>query len=304
MQTIAAAIRIAAFIAATSLLATVRAQAQDAQRQEFEAAAQAAKAVTLAGPSDVKLGEQAVLKLPAGMEFVPQPAAGRLMRAMGNSGDANLLGLVQSTGDAKWVVLARYEASGYVKDDDAREWNVDELFTSLQEGTEAANKERAQRGFPELEIIGWVQKPAYEAANHRLVWSMAARRKGQPDESAQSVNYNTYALGREGYISLNLITAREAIEQDKPAAHTLLSALAFNDGKRYEDFNSGTDNVAKYGLAALVAGVAVKKLGLFALAAAFFVKFAKLLLLAGIGVLAMIQKFVGGRRNGANPPSA
>ena len=284
-----------ASVLAAFLVASAHADTPDAHQQEYEAAAQAAKAVTVVGPSEVKLAEQAVLKLPAGMEFIPQPAASRLMKAMGNSGDDRLLGMVQSSSDAQWVVLARYEASGYVKDDDARDWNVDELFTSLKDGTEEANKDRRQRGFPELEIVGWVQKPSYESASHRLVWSMAARRKGQADEAGQSVNYNTYALGREGYISLNLITARDAVERDKPVAHTLLSALSFNDGKRYEDFNSSTDSVAKYGLAALVAGVAVKKLGLFALAGAFFVKFAKLLLLAGIGVLAMIKKFFGGR---------
>ena len=46
----------------------------------------------------------------------------------------------------------------------------------------------------------------------------------------------------------------------------------FNQGKRYGDFDSTTDKVAAYGLAALVAGVVVKKLGLLALLAATAVK--------------------------------
>ena len=40
------------------------------------------------------------------------------------------------------------------------------------------------------------------------------------------------------------------------------------------------DRVAAYGLAALVAGVAAKKLGLLALFAAFVVKFAKVIVIA------------------------
>ena len=40
-----------------------------------------------------------------------------------------------------------------------------------------------------------------------------------------------------------------------------VAALNFNEGKRYADFNASTDKVAEYGLAALVAGVAAKKLG-------------------------------------------
>jgi uncharacterized membrane-anchored protein len=47
--------------------------------------------------------------------------------------------------------------------------------------------------------------------------------------------------------------------------------------------------VAEYGLAALVLGVGAKKLGLFAVAAALFAKFAKVIILAlaGLGALAV-----------------
>ena len=266
------------------------AEPDEARKQEIKAAVEAANAAAIKGPSDIRIAKQAVLKLPAGMVYIPQPAAGRLMQSMGNGADSRLEGLVESTGDGQWIVEARYEPSGYIKDDDARDWNVDELFKSLKEGTEEANKERTKLGFAPLEIVGWVQKPSYDAATHRLVWAMAARSPGE-SEADQSINYNTYALGREGYVSLNLISSRAAIEQDKPAAHTLLSALNFDDGKRYADFNSSTDRVAEYGIAALVAGVAAKKLGLIAVILAFAAKFAKVLLLAGAGVLAMIGKF-------------
>jgi uncharacterized membrane-anchored protein len=281
--------------ALAAALALPFAHAQDkatpeARQKEFDAAAQAAHAAAVTGPSDVTLREQAVLKLPAGMEYIPQPAAGRLMQAMGNTTDDRLLGLVKATGNSSWLAVARWEPAGYIKDDDAKDWKIDELFDSLKAGTEAANERRKELGFPPLEIVGWVQKPAYDAATHRLVWSMAARTPGEPDEE-QSVNYNTYALGREGYIGLNLISARANIERDKPAAHTLLGALAFNDGKRYQDFDAKTDKVAAYGLAALVAGVAAKKLGLIAVVLAFMAKFAKVLLLAGAGLIAVLAKF-------------
>ncbi|HEX6707686.1 MAG TPA: DUF2167 domain-containing protein [Albitalea sp.] len=274
---------------ALAFAAAAHAQSDTARQQAMEAAIKAADAVTVAGPSEVKLAAQAVLKLPAGMLYIPQPAAGQLMQAMGNSVDSSLLGLVRGAGDAHWLVVARWEAAGYIKDDDAKDWNVDDLFKSLKEGTEEANKRRKEMGFPALEIVGWVQKPSYDSAAHRLVWSMAARSEGR-DADDQSVNYNTYALGREGYVTLNLITARASVEQDKPAAHALLGALQFNDGKRYDDFNSKTDKVAEYGLAALVAGVAAKKLGLIAVILAFFAKFAKVLVLVGAGAIAVVAK--------------
>jgi uncharacterized membrane-anchored protein len=251
---------------------------------------------TAAAGRGIALAGQATLKLPAGMSYIPQPAAGKLMEAMGNSNDERLQGLLHAAEDG-WLVVARDEASGYIKEDDARKWDVDELFKNLKDGTEENNKHRKEMGIPALHVVGWVQPPAYDTTAHRLVWSLAARSEGSPD-GAQSVNYNTYSLGREGYITLNLITARSRIEQDKPAAHTLLAALQFDAGKRYEDFSSSTDKVAEYGLAALVAGVAAKKLGLFAVAAAFFVKFAKMLVLAGAGAVAGLAKLLRRDKSG------
>ena len=53
------------------------------------------------------------------------------------------------------------------------------------------------------------------------------------------------------------------IEQVTPK---ILAAIGFNPGHRYADFNSESDKIAEYGLAALVAGTAAAaavKLGFF-----------------------------------------
>jgi uncharacterized membrane-anchored protein len=308
-----AAARWLAASAALTFAATASAQspAQGAASMEAEmkAASEAARNTQVLGPADIKLRDQGLLKLPADYVWIPEPAASQLMHAMGNHPDSRQLGLVFPTGQASWLVVAQYEPSGYIKDDDARDWKVDEMFQSLKDGTEAANRDRSQRGFPELEILGWVQKPSYDPQTHQLVWSMSARHKQKEkgeapaDGDATSINYNTYALGREGYISMNLITDLKDIEKDKAHASALLAALSFSDGKRYADFNASTDHLAEYGLAALVGGVVVKKLGLFAVMAAFFLKFAKVILLGGIAALAAVGKFVGRKKDaGAGPP--
>ena len=249
------------------------------------------EAAQIVGPADILLRDQATLKLPAGYVWVPEPAASKLMQAMGNHTDSRELGLIfPQADDQHWMVVAEFEESGYIQDDDARNWNVDDLFKSLKEGTEAANEERRKNGHAELEIVDWVERPNYSNDTHRLVWSMSARHKGDPADAPMSINYNTYALGRDGYITLNLITALADIPQDKAHAQTLLAALSFSDGKRYADFDSSTDKVAEYGLAALVGGVAAKKLGFFAMAAAFLAKFAKVILLGGIALLGGLGK--------------
>ncbi len=271
----------------------------DEARNAFEAA----RSVAVAGPSDVPLASQAVLKLPAATVFIPQPQAGTLLNAMGNPGhDDRLQGLVFPASDAGWFMTVRYEDSGYIKDDDAKARNADDLLKSYREGTEASNEERVKMGVPAIEVIGWAEPPVYDAATHRLAWAMSSRDKGAVASDAQGVNYNTYLLGREGYVSMNLVTALADLPAHRGAAQSLLEGLAFNDGKRYADFVSGTDRVAEYGLAALVVGVAAKKLGLLAIALAFVAKFAKVIFLAVAGTGALGSKLW--KRKKAAPAAA
>lgn len=272
-----------------ALLAAAQAGHADNAADARKAWDEAAKVATH-GPADVKLLDQALLKLPEGRVFIPQPQATKLLQAMGNPGeDPRLQGLVFPQGDDQgWFMTVRYENSGHIKDDDAKDWNADDLLKSYKEGTEASNEERVKMGVPAIEIVGWAEKPAYQAATHRLVWAMSSRDKGAAATEDQGVNYNTYLLGREGYFSMNLVTGLKELPQHKPEGQALLGALAFNEGHRYDDFDEKTDHVAEYGLAALVLGVGAKKLGLLAMAGVFFAKFAKLILigLAGVGAVA------------------
>ena len=294
----------AAFVAQTSQAASptttpsapsTQASTASSLEAEQDAAFKAAKAVQKVGPVDITLRDQAHLHLPAGYVWVPTPAAAQLMRSMGNRTDDTFVGAIFPADDADWMAVVKFVKEGYIKDDDAKDWNADDLLKSLKEGTEAANEERAKRGIPSIEVTGWAQKPQYDAASHRLVWSALSQRKGSTDGN-QGVNYNTYALGREGYLSLNLITNAKDLDKYKPDASKLLGAIQYDDGKKYADFNSSTDKVAAYGLAALVAGAAVKKLGLFAIIAAFLAKFAKLAVVAGGAALWGIAKLF--KRNG------
>jgi uncharacterized membrane-anchored protein len=263
------------------------------RKAELAAAWQAASKAGTEGPGDIALIDQATLKLPANYFFVPKAEGARLMRALGNTvNDSTFIGLVGGTRqNDQWMVVIRYIKEGYIKDDDAKNWNADELLRNISDGVEQANQDRAARGFPEMKVIGWVEPPGYDAGTHRLVWSLLAEDKGQPDNAPKGINYNTYALGRDGYFSLNLLSDSERIASEKAFAHELLADLTYNAGKRYEDFSATTDRIAEYGLAALIGGIAVKKLGLLALFAAMALKFAKVILIGAAVLGAGVMKF-------------
>ncbi|WP_326526330.1 DUF2167 domain-containing protein [Dokdonella sp.] len=251
----------------------------------IEAAINAAQVVVQQGPRDIALGDQGVLRLPDGFGFIPKAEAEALMAAQGNHAGPGFMGLIVGP-DLQGFLAVEFSAAGYVKDEDAREWDAAEMLDKLKAGTEAANEERRQRELPEFSVVGWVEVPSYDPANHRLVWSVAARPK-EPRAGGDGVNYNTYMLGREGYFSMNLVTSMDRVELEKPVAREILAALSFNEGKRYADFNASTDRMAEYGLAALVGGLAAKKLGLLATAGVFIAKFWK------IGLLAMASAGAG-----------
>ena len=274
-----------------------------AAKSEWKAALEAAQKAHVEGPTEIKLGNQATFNLPEGFIFIPGPEGKRLLVAMGNRVGSNLLGVVFPATKERWFVVMQYHKSGYIRDDDAKHWKTDELLQNLKEGTAESNADRRKRGIPEVEIIGWVETPAYNPATHRLVWSLASREKNEPAGAERGINYNTYALGREGYISMNLVTGMNTIEAEKPIAHKLLAALEYNNGKRYTDFNAATDHVAEYGLAALIGGVAAKKLGLFALIGAFFVKFAKMIGIAVVAAGAGATKFFKRRKDRESAPT-
>ena len=128
-------------------------------------------------------------------------------------------------------------------------------------------------------MVGWVEKPTYDESSHRLVWSILGKDQGAPQDSESTINYNTYALGRQGYFELNLVTGDKTIAEDKKHAGVLLAALDYKPGERYSDFNASTDRVAEYGLAALIGGVAAKKLGLLAVIGVALAKFWKVILI-------------------------
>jgi len=228
--------------------AVVRELDQDAR---VEAAFASAREVMQEGPVRVKLADQAVLALPRGDLFVPAAEAAAILRAWGSRPGADMLGMVLP-GDEKpgnWFVVLHFNPAGFIADDEAKRWSADALLAQLKDGARQASAAGAQ-GPAEPRVLGWIEPPRYDATSRKLVWSIAAA-NGKAGRS--SANYNTYSLGREGYISMNLVCDASEVDRIKPAVKELLAGLRFRDGKRYDDFNVATDRVASHGLTELIA---------------------------------------------------
>jgi len=253
--------------------------------------------VAVKGPADVTLLDEAVLHVPAGEIFVPQPQADRLLDLFGNPGsNPDMPGLILPRDPkATWFMPVRFQAAGYIKDDDARTWNADEMLQSLKAGTDEQNRDRVQAGVPAMHVTGWSEPPRYDPSTHRLVWALSSRAVDAKDDQPPLVNYNTYALGRDGYFTMNLVTTLAALPALKPVAEQQVAALEYKPGKGYADFNAQTDRVASYGLSSLIVGITQPRVGFIPAAHALSTRLMTWLLLGvallvAVGVLLLRRK--------------
>jgi uncharacterized membrane-anchored protein len=250
-------IAILTFAACLAASHDVVAQSESA-RSEFGSALKDAQATQVVGPAAIPLVSEATLNLPAGYVFVPMPAAGRLMRAMGNASDERMVGVLFPRSHDNWMLVLQFERSGFIRDDAARDWDVDVLLQNVRDGTERGNEQRKRMGFSGVEVLGWAEKPRYDTAHHRLVWAMIARSRDASDND-QGVNYNSYVLGRDGYFKMVLVTDLKDLAAQKSQVDPLVDALVFEPGKQYSEFNDHTDRLADFGIVALIEGAQAER---------------------------------------------
>jgi uncharacterized membrane-anchored protein len=161
-----------------------------------------------------------------------------------------------------WGVIVTYEGGGYVKDNDASTINYTELLKQMQAEIQKENPERVKAGYPAMELVGWATPPRYDPATHKLYW---AKEIHFGDDTGNTLNYCVRVLGRRGVLELNAVAAMVQFPIIEQAMPRLISQVDFQPGNLYSDFDPRIDKVAKYGLAALVAGGvlgAAAKLGL------------------------------------------
>lgn len=238
----------------------------------------------------------ATMNLPDGYRFLgPKEARFILEKMWGNPEDRSVLGLLFGPNqgpdtDNGWAVVVSFEDSGFVKDDDARSIDYNDLLKSMQEDTIEGNKARKKHGYPTVDLLGWAEQPHYDSAKKTLYWAKRLRFEGVEEPQ---LNYNMRVLGRRGVLELNPLGAESQLSTLKEVAPTILAATSFTQGNRYEDFSeSSGDKVAAYGIAGLITGGVLLKTGLLKV-------LLKPLIFLGVIVVGVIGKIMAGRKQQA-----
>lgn len=241
------------------------------------------------------------IEIPKGFKFLDETQAKRvLVDLWGNPDSDNIsLGLIfpEKTGildSDSYVFNVQYDEIGYVEDDDADDIDYDDLLKELKDETAEANKIRQKEGYETVSIIGWAAPPYYDKERKILHWAKEIK-FGQ--DSINTLNYNIRILGRKGVLVLNAIASKEALPLVQKDINKVLNIVKFNDGYKYDDFDSSVDSVAAWTIGGLVAGKVLTKVGFFAIIA----KFGKIIVVALLGLFGVFKNKIKGIFSSKSP---
>lgn len=198
------------------------------------------------GPKKVQLFDNSTLQLPEGYLFLNPTDTAKLQALQHNLPGATQYFL--SPEDFRWQVFFSFRDDGYVKDDEKIDANA--LLKSIEASTAEGNKLRREKGWDEMEVVGWQTPPHYDTQTNRLEWAIDGKNVRTNDVV---VNFNTRLLGRGGVMSAVLITAPDSLAPSITEFKGTLNGFEYVPGQRYAEYKPG-DKIAKYGLAALVTG--------------------------------------------------
>lgn len=244
------------------------------------------------GPGTGGLGDEAEVAYPESCVFAGADGARRFLELTENPTDGSERGVLicrtapvaPDTSDGEWWVIFSFDPSGYVSDDEKDELDADAILASIKKGSEAANKEREERGWGRFDIVGWVERPYYDTATNNLTWSI----DGKDPSETHTVNHSVRLLGRGGVMHVDLVADPVQMATAVPEFNRMLSGFRFKPGHTYAEWREG-DRVAAYGLTALVAGGA----GAAAMKSGLIGKLWKVIVGALVAVGAGIKRLFG-----------
>ncbi|HEY1662861.1 MAG TPA: DUF2167 domain-containing protein [Verrucomicrobiae bacterium] len=251
----------------------------------------------------------ATLNVPNDFNYLgPDDAENVLVKLWGNPPSAQKpLGLLIPAGmtpasSNAWVVTIEYSEDGYVKDTDASTINYDKELKQMQQAISDNNKARQDQGYQPITLVGWAEPPHYDAATHKLYWAKDLK---FGDDTEDTLNYCIRILGRRGVLELDAVSALGQLDQINQQTPEILGMVDFKEGNRYADFDPKVDKVAKYGIAALVAGGvlgAAAKFGLLKVLWVGILAAKKFVIIGVVAVIAFIKKLFKGRNSGGATP--
>ena len=194
----------------------------------------------VSGPQSLSVGTYADLQIPQGYRWVSGLAARSILEGQNNPVPDDLIGVI-APDSGKWWAVVEFAPKGYLKD--PKEFSTP---VAIKYAETALNAQRTRQGLSSITSLDWQSKPAYDAQANTLSWSLQVQ-----SGSTKALDQKMVLLGRHGILQITAVQPYPFT--DAPSLSQLASNVAFKDGERYTDYQSG-DKIASIGMEELVTG--------------------------------------------------
>ena len=215
--------------------------------------------------------------------------------AYGHGTEKTMVMHIRGTG---YDVFLDYRDDGYVKLDDWKNVNSNNLLSELREIAKANAIYLKEKNLDYVNKIDWIYKPTLNQENKSVSYSY----KVDWNSGQQSMESKNLILGKKGYLESAFVVAYKKdidLKYESDFSKDFVNGVIFNEGFKHSDYKPG-DKIAAAGIGGLVAGsLGVKVLAKTGLLAKLL-KFWWILL----APLAFFGKFLSGKKSSSNNSSA
>lgn len=180
------------------------------------------------GPAEVALGAEAALRLPKGFLWADPSETKRFLGASGNPPSGQELAVIGPL-DLAWFAVFSfdgYDSMGFVRNTVP---DVPAIVDALRRGNQEANAERGKQGQTTLELMDWAQRPSFDPVSKNLEWSLHTVESG----GRAVANFFTFYLGRNGVMSVELVTNPGDLVKHRATMKELLRGFRFHPGRAH-----------------------------------------------------------------------
>ena len=215
--------------------------------------------------------------------------------AYGHGTEKTMVMHIRGTG---YDVFLDYRDDGYVKLDDWKNVNSNNLLSELREIAKANAIYLKEKNLDYVNKIDWIYKPTLNQENKSVSYSY----KVDWNSGQKSMESKNLILGKKGYLESAFVVAYKKdidLKYESDFSKDFVNGVIFNEGFKHSDYKPG-DKIAAAGIGGLVAGsLGVKVLAKTGLLAKLL-KFWWILL----APLAFFGKFLSGKKSSSNNSSA
>jgi uncharacterized membrane-anchored protein len=181
------------------------------------------------GPRTLTLSGLGALPLPSGMLSADRAETRRFLEATGNPPTGDEIAIA-APANLDWFLVFSFDEFKSLGLEHPKP-SVSEIVAALKRGNTETNQARKKAGRETLDLLGWRQKPSYDAKTFRLEWSIDTQESG----GRHDANRFWLLLTRNGVLTIELVTEQPRYAAASQTANALLQKLGIAEQEAYDN---------------------------------------------------------------------